>query len=200
MKSEEEKLAYKEHRKAYGKKWRELNKEKMQEYKRQYYKANKEKIKEYREKNKESISQKAKRKYQKNKEKKSAYDKAYRKLNAEKIRAYNKEYNKRWHEANKEKSRLYMREHHLRTKYNITLAEYNKGYQERKGLCDICKKHFNRLVVDHDHKTDIFRGFLCHPCNSAIGLFYENEQFLESAKMYLREFSEKLPREEACEI
>jgi L-ascorbate metabolism protein UlaG (beta-lactamase superfamily) len=40
-------------------------------------------------------------------------------------------------------------------------------------------------VVDHDHKTNTFRGHLCHSCNRAIGMFQDSKEVLQRAIDYL---------------
>ncbi|NCW72910.1 MAG: hypothetical protein EBW12_07965 [Actinobacteria bacterium] len=40
-------------------------------------------------------------------------------------------------------------------------------------------------VVDHNHETDSFRGFLCHNCNRGIGVFQDDVLRLERAIGYL---------------
>jgi len=40
-------------------------------------------------------------------------------------------------------------------------------------------------VVDHNHKTDKFRGWLCHKCNRGIGAFRDDTTILERAIYYL---------------
>ena len=42
------------------------------------------------------------------------------------------------------------------------------------------------FVIDHCHKTDKFRGWLCHNCNRAIGLFNDDVEMLKRAIDYLR--------------
>ena len=46
-------------------------------------------------------------------------------------------------------------------------------------------------VVDHDHETDKFRGWLCHRCNRALGCFGDNTQILTKAIEYLRKSDEQ---------
>ena len=41
-------------------------------------------------------------------------------------------------------------------------------------------------VLDHDHKTNKFRGWLCHKCNRALGAFNDDEQILLRAVKYLK--------------
>jgi hypothetical protein len=52
------------------------------------------------------------------------------------------------------------------------------------GLCQLCRKP-KRLGIDHSHKTGRFRGWLCHNCNTAIGLLSEDVELMERAIAYL---------------
>lgn len=52
------------------------------------------------------------------------------------------------------------------------------------GQCEICGSS-DRLVVDHDHKTNKVRGRLCHGCNVGIGFFNEDVDSLKAAVIYL---------------
>lgn len=62
------------------------------------------------------------------------------------------------------------RERHLKARYNITSAEYEKILAYQGGCCAICKRgagHFNtRLAVEHDHGSRMLRGLACWSCNS----------------------------------
>ena len=42
-------------------------------------------------------------------------------------------------------------------------------------------------VVDHDHQTNQFRGWLCHSCNRNLGSFKDNPTLLQRAIDYLAE-------------
>lgn len=42
------------------------------------------------------------------------------------------------------------------------------------------------LALDHDHETGTFRGWLCTPCNTAIGALGDTVEALERATDYLR--------------
>jgi hypothetical protein len=57
----------------------------------------------------------------------------------------------------------------LRSKYGITLEQYNQMHAAQNHSCDICKKHQDNfkssLHVDHNHKTGNVRGLLCFRCN-----------------------------------
>lgn len=50
--------------------------------------------------------------------------------------------------------------------------------------CTICGDEGD-LVVDHDHKKNKIRGILCNRCNKGLGLFRDNPDFLEYARIYL---------------
>ena len=83
----------------------------------------------------------------------------------------------------------------LKTKYNMTLEQYDHMFEEQNGLCAICGQSetrlFNgsitRLCVDHNHKTGKIRKLLCHRCNSSIGQFEDNIELLAKAIQYLEE-------------
>ena len=82
------------------------------------------------------------------------------------------------------------RENSYRTKYGITVDQYNLMLQEQNYSCKICgstdsKRGDQRFMVDHCHKTGEVRGLLCSQCNSALGLFEDNPQLLQSAINYL---------------
>lgn len=73
----------------------------------------------------------------------------------------------------------------------------NKYHKEPHGLtvgeaqalragksCEICGST-EKLVVDHDHKTLVIRGILCHYCNVAIGFMKDDPDRLRKAASYL---------------
>ena len=42
-------------------------------------------------------------------------------------------------------------------------------------------------VLDHDHLTGEFRGWLCNKCNSALGWFKDDPKIISKALDYLKE-------------
>ena len=83
---------------------------------------------------------------------------------------------------------------YLQRTYGITIEEYNRLKESQDNKCCICgtdgthRASANKstpLVVDHDHKTGIVRGLLCHTCNSALGQFNDSQLLLEAAVHYL---------------
>lgn len=52
--------------------------------------------------------------------------------------------------------------------------------------CECCNaKAIKTLHLDHDHKTGKFRGWLCRPCNQAIGMLGDDVAGLLRAISYL---------------
>lgn len=77
----------------------------------------------------------------------------------------------------------------IRRVYGITLAEYDKMFEDQNGKCAICgspdEVEGRRLAIDHCHDSGRVRGLLCGKCNRGLGLFYDNKQLLENAISYL---------------
>jgi len=60
-------------------------------------------------------------------------------------------------------------------------------------ICDSCGKHpkgRRGLVVDHDHNTLKFRGWLCEMCNLGIGQLGDDLEGVGKALTYLKEHYE----------
>jgi hypothetical protein len=53
-------------------------------------------------------------------------------------------------------------------------------------VCGLCGRTDRRLVTDHDHVTNKFRGRLCSPCNQALGILGDTIEGLQRAVDYLR--------------
>lgn len=56
--------------------------------------------------------------------------------------------------------------------------------------CEVCGRQSSHgkgpgLVVDHDHATNTFRGFLCSSCNKALGLVDDDPCILVNLIRYL---------------
>lgn len=75
----------------------------------------------------------------------------------------------------------------LKRKYGIDKIEYQKLFNNQKGLCAICKnpETKKKLAVDHCHSTGIIRGLLCMNCNNGLGRFKDNPKRLQQAIVYL---------------
>lgn len=73
--------------------------------------------------------------------------------------------------------------------YKEELAEKHRlrkyGIKEKPtGLCEICRAK-PATVVDHDHESGQFRGFLCRICNVWLAV-YENKMFMANAAEYVK--------------
>jgi len=52
------------------------------------------------------------------------------------------------------------------------------------------KAHTTPWVLDHDHGSEVARGWLCHTCNRALGAFADKPERLSRAISYLHFYSE----------
>ena len=87
-----------------------------------------------------------------------------------------------------------LKNHNLKKLYGITIEDYEKLFEQQKGVCAICEKVETKictqgiiqsLSVDHDHSTGMIRGLLCDKCNHAIGLLCHNADLFLKAIEYL---------------
>ena len=61
----------------------------------------------------------------------------------------------------------------------------------KEDTCACCEKtHHKSLVLDHDHTTLRFRGWICEPCNHGLGKLGDNIEGVENALRYLRKHYE----------
>jgi hypothetical protein len=79
-------------------------------------------------------------------------------------------------------------EYHLQRKYGIGKVERAELLESQGNKCAICqttepgKRGF---FVDHDHVTNRVRGLLCLRCNTLIGYFERNPEYLAAVTTYL---------------
>ena len=102
---------------------------------------------------------------------------------------------KDYYRNNEEKCKLLARNRDLK-KYGITLEDQERMLIEQEGKCKICgreillfgeSKH-RTAHVDHDHSTGKVRGLLCQECNTRLGKFRDNTEYLANAIKYLKEY------------
>ena len=83
----------------------------------------------------------------------------------------------RWQKKNPEKQRAAM----LRSRYS------SEPTRPEPDQCECCGRWTEAaLCFDHNHITGAFRGWLCSPCNRALGLFGDDIAGLEKALAYLK--------------
>jgi hypothetical protein len=79
--------------------------------------------------------------------------------------------------------------------YGVDATRYQEMLREQKGVCAICSQpekitdnasgKSKDLAIDHDHVTGAIRALLCSACNTAIGLFNDDEGLLAKAQTYV---------------
>ena len=73
------------------------------------------------------------------------------------------------------------------------LYQLRKTAPPKPEKCECCnKKHKKTLVLDHDHVTKKFRGWLCDPCNLAIGGLGDNLKGILRGAIYLENNMDKI--------
>lgn len=78
----------------------------------------------------------------------------------------------------------------LRSRYGMTVADFDALWRKQTGACAICTKPLVRAggggaAVDHCHKSSRVRGLLCMPCNTGIGKLREDPAIFHAALRYL---------------
>ena len=83
------------------------------------------------------------------------------------------------------------RKYNYKSRYGISIKDYNKMLKEQGYHCAICgmKEDKRRLSIDHDHNTGTVRALLCSGCNKGLGLFMDSYELLNKASSYLRRFN-----------
>lgn len=146
--------------------------EREKERARDYYQKHREeclaKAKERYTENREGIRKKRNEWAEKNREKlRASYKK--RRQNPEfkaKKRAWMSQYAKRGKVIARERART------LRRNYEMSVEDFDCLFLSQGMVCAICGTDaFNGRGphVDHNHKTGVVRGILCHDCNMAVG-------------------------------
>ena len=107
---------------------------------------------------------------------------------------------RRWTQS--EVGRRSFRKSWLKTKYGITLEQYEAMLARQGSSCAICgsaetvtdrwRSKNRRLRVDHDHVTKLVRGLLCHHCNAGMGHFKDDPELLLKAIAYLQRHGRKI--------
>ena len=114
--------------------------------------------------------------------------------NPERVAKYRRQYAERLRKspALRFRARLTALKKHLR-RFGLSYENYLELCAKQKNLCAICERpntqrlnaKDQRLAVDHDHATGLFRGLLCDFCNTGLGLFLDNPRALRQAARYI---------------
>jgi recombination endonuclease VII len=75
-----------------------------------------------------------------------------------------------------------------RVKYGMAPGEFKSLLAAQEHKCASCGDPINETNahVDHDHKTNLFRGILCRHCNWGLGHFKDSCERLQKAINYLQ--------------
>jgi hypothetical protein len=105
---------------------------------------------------------------------------------------YYPEAQKRYYDKHKEaiKRRRANKRYNMTTLYGINPSEYDALLEKQNGKCAICDKPsedntHGRLYIDHCHTANHVRGLLCNNCNTGLGNFKDDVNFLQAAIKYL---------------
>lgn len=98
------------------------------------------------------------------------------------------------------------RDKNYRQKYNLSLEEYEKIFEEQNGVCLLCnrpERAKNRygdlpLAVDHDHSTGVVRALLCNSCNRAFGFLDEDPMLIMALLEYALKWKITTTSLQAC--
>jgi hypothetical protein len=83
------------------------------------------------------------------------------------------------------------RSRYFKTKYGISLEEYEEKLKQQDSKCEICsaKLEIGPLThLDHCHQTNRIRGMLCTNCNRGLGSFHDSPQKLQAAINYVEKY------------
>jgi hypothetical protein len=119
--------------------------------------------------------------------------KLYKEEHLEFSTLHRKELNKQknWRQKNPNSSK----NNWLKTRYGITLIEYNEMLKNQNFCCTICKcKPERTLHLDHNHNNNLVRALLCKNCNNALGFLKESPELLRKSAEYLEFYIERHKR------
>lgn len=146
----------------------------------------------------------------KTKEERNAYAREWRAKNAEKVRAQARARyaaNPEYHKAKARKHILNFRKNnpkanrnkHYKSRYGITVQDYEAMSIAQNHLCAICKLPETKmrkdgtpsiLAVDHNHTTGKVRGLLCVGCNHMLGNIENRSVSLDAIAEYIKQYNE----------
>jgi hypothetical protein len=81
----------------------------------------------------------------------------------------------------------------LKYKYGLSLEDFQRAFDDQRGLCAMCRKPMSRqwrrkdtCVVDHCHRTERVRGLIHSGCNMVLGAAADDIEILLAAVRYLQ--------------
>lgn len=155
---------------------------------------NYENVKRWRAANKDKVAAQEKRYAAKHPETRAKAKAKYREANIDLIRTRDKELKARMRATDPEgEKRRRARFEARREAEKSALAG-----RQRPEICDICAENkIGRIVFDHCHASNLFRGWLCDRCNKTLGMVKDDPALLDNLKSYLEKFNDSLNHEKA---
>jgi hypothetical protein len=90
-----------------------------------------------------------------------------------------------------EKGKKVSKNSRIKTKYGLTLEEFEEKAKQQNYQCAICSEvHTTGLCIDHCHETLKVRDLLCTKCNVGLGMFRENPNIFLKALEYIEKHKE----------
>jgi hypothetical protein len=68
-----------------------------------------------------------------------------------------------------------------RHRYGVELSQI----RQKPDNCELCGCEHKKIVLDHCHATGAFRGWICDPCNIALGNVKDSPELLRKMADYL---------------
>lgn len=112
------------------------------------------------------------------------------------FRSYCRDCSKRYGQSTYSKNRDKFQHDKLKSRYGISINQYNELLNNQNNVCAICKKpeitkskvgKIQKLSVDHDHKTGKVRALLCSNCNRGIGYLQDDFDLILQAAKYIQQ-------------
>ena len=76
--------------------------------------------------------------------------------------------------------------------FYIGMSDIEKLIGLEPRVCSVCLgARSRRLVVDHDHKTNEIRGWLCDKCNLALGYLGDDADTIYRLAEYMNKYNKK---------
>lgn len=107
--------------------------------------------------------------------------KAYRERNIEEVRKRDRDNQKRLRSLNPEREKARLQRYAERQ----NKKRVQEAGREKPELCEICFTNEFKIVFDHCHQSNKFRGWICDRCNRVLGIVKDNPQLLKGLASYL---------------
>jgi hypothetical protein len=137
-------------------------------------------VKAWRAKNSTKVAAQARRYRKRHPDKIAKIKRCYRKRGGSALRKREAEQAQTRRKSNPKAQRLReLRFRRRKRKHQVKLAG-----RPRPKRCEKCSKRA-RVVFDHCHRTNMFRGWLCDRCNLVLGLAKDNPELLRTLAAHL---------------